>query len=283
MEISVLESTPFRLTLHVKGIRLQVLNAIRRAVLSEVPTMAVDKIAVTSNTSVFYDEYIAHRIGLVPLTSEAALEKYKSPETCREASESDLFSPDCFATLILEKSNPPDSGQNITVYSGDLKPLDPDVRPVFDKIPLVILGPGHEIKLEAYARLGRGKEHAKWSPVSVAAHRYIAEISIDEDRCDPSRCGLACVEVCPRGVIVNADGKAVVDKDKILDCTLCRLCTEACPLGAIKLGWRSNEYLFTIESTGALPPKRILLEAVHILEEKINELEEALREEGVVE
>src|SRR5207245_11665144 len=55
-----------------------------------------------------------------------------------------------------------------TVYSGDLVSEDRDIRPISETIPLVKLAPGQSVKLEAYARLGRGKEHAKWQPGSIA-------------------------------------------------------------------------------------------------------------------
>jgi len=56
-----------------------------------------------------------------------------------------------------------------TVTSGDLVSEDREVRPVSETIPLVKLAFGQSVKLEAYARLGRGKEHAKWQPCTVAA------------------------------------------------------------------------------------------------------------------
>jgi len=283
LEINVLEKTPIRVQLHIKDIPLHILNSIRRVSIAEVPTMAVDSVVFTINSSVFYDEYIAHRLGLIPLTSEAALEKYKPPEECREASDRGLFTEDCFVKLDLEGRNDSEIGKGkpITLYSRDLKTSDPDVKPVYDSIPIVILGPKQEVRLEAYARLGRGKEHAKWSPVSVAAHKYIADIRIDYSKCKGEECK-ACVEACPKGVLVFQDNKPVVVEEKIFDCTLCRACIEACPTEAIKLGWRKNEFLLTIESTGALPPKRIILESVRILEEKLQEFINKLREEGVV-
>jgi DNA-directed RNA polymerase subunit D len=87
LEIQVLEKTPFSLKLLIKGISLHTLNSIRRAVLSEVSTMAVDYVIFIENSSVFYDEYLAHRLGLIPLKSDNAYEKYKSPEECAEAGE----------------------------------------------------------------------------------------------------------------------------------------------------------------------------------------------------
>jgi DNA-directed RNA polymerase subunit D len=246
--------------------------------------MAVDSVVFTANSSVFYDEYIAHRIGLVPLRSEEALDKYKFSEECVEAGDRGIFTEDCFVKLDLEAKNESKKGEGkpITLYSGDMKTSDPDVRPVYDKIPIVILAPQQEVKLEAYARLGKGKEHAKWSPVSVAAHKYIADIKIDYSKCHSEECGGACVEACPRQVLELKDGKPVVRENKIYDCTLCRACEEACPYEAIKVGWRKDEYIFTIESTGSLSPKRILLESVKILESKLDELVNKLREEGVV-
>lgn len=280
VEISVLEKTPNRLKIHVKNVPLHILNAIRRAAISEVPTMAIDVVVFTVNSSVFYDEIVAHRLGLIPLTSEAALEKYKSPEECREASEGAIFTEECFAKFDLIAKNPVESGKPLIVYSRDLKVSDPDVRPVYDSIPILILGPGQEIRLEAYARLGRGREHAKWSPVSVAAHKYVPEIKVDKEKC-VADCR-KCVEACPKNILEKVDGVLVVKEDKLFDCTLCRMCMTSCPQGAIHVGYRENEYILTIESTGALPPKRILLEAVKIIESKLDEFLNKLREQGVV-
>jgi DNA-directed RNA polymerase subunit D len=280
LEINVLEKTPLRIRIYIKDIPLHILNSIRRAAIAEVPTMAIDSVVFTMNSSVFYDEYIAHRLGLIPLTSEEALNKYKPPEECREAGDRGLFTEDCFVRLDLEGKG--EEGRLVTLYSGDLKTSDPDVKPVYDNIPIIILGKNQEIRLEAYARLGRGKEHAKWSPVSVAAHKYIAEISIDENKCLGEKC-LKCIEVCPRNVLEYRDGKVRVVKEKIFDCSLCRICEEYCPVGAIKIGWRNNEYILIIESTGSLSPKRILIEASKILEKKLDDFIEGLRSEGVIE
>ncbi len=283
LEINVLEKDPYRVTLHIKDIPLHVLNAIRRVSIAEVPTMAVDSVVFTINSSVFYDEYIAHRLGLIPLTSEEAINKYKSPEECREASEKGVFSEDCFAKLDLEGRNEAEIGEGKpkVLYSKDLKTSDPDVKPVYDEIPIVVLGPKQEVRLEAYARLGRGKEHAKWSPVSVAAHKYIADIHIDYSRCRAPECKL-CVEACPRNILEFKDDRIIVREDKIFDCTLCRECEQLCPYDAIKVYWRKDEYIFTIESTGALSPKRILLEAVKVLESKLDEFISELRSKGLV-
>jgi len=132
--------------------------------ISEVPIMAIDDVMVLENNSVMYDEILAHRLGLVPVTTD---QSYNLPEEC--SCKSELGCEKCRASLSLEIEA---SEASEVVYSSQLKPENPDVRPVSDKIPIVKLTQGQRIKLEAYARLGRGRVHAKWQPVSAATYSY---------------------------------------------------------------------------------------------------------------
>ena len=55
-----------------------------------------------------------------------------------------------------------------TITSADLSSNDEVVKPTSDKIPIIELAPGQKVKLEAYARLGKGTEHAKWNSSNVS-------------------------------------------------------------------------------------------------------------------
>jgi DNA-directed RNA polymerase subunit D len=278
VRIEVLEHAPLRLKMLIKGLPLHVVNSIRRAAMSEVSTMAIDYVIFVENSSVFYDEYIAHRLGLIPLTSENAHLKYKPPEECAEAGARKVFSPDCFAKFDLEAEGP-ESGV-LTIYSGDLIPSDPDVVPVYKNIPILKLIKGQRVKLEALARLGRGKEHSKWSPVSIAAHKYVPTITIREELC--TKC-YKCVDACPRSVLkVLSSGKVVVDESRLLECSLCKLCEDVCEHKAIKVDHKDDEFILLLELTGALSAKRVLTEAADILIKKLDELREKLVKAGVV-
>lgn len=276
MKIEVLEKSALSTKLYVKDIPLHVLNSIRRATMSEVPTMAIDYVIFVENSSVFYDEYIAHRLGLIPLRSEEAHERYKSPEECAEAGEKRVFSSDCFAKFDLEVEGP-EVGV-ITIYSKDLAPSDPYVVPVYENIPIVKLIKGQRIKLEAFARLGRGKEHIKWSPVAVAAHKYVPIITIKET-C--TACG-KCVNACPRGILQKEGTKVVVSASRLLSCNFCRLCEQVCDLYAIRVSHRENEYIFHLELTGALSARKVLIESSNILIRKLDEFEDKLKSLGVI-
>jgi len=47
----------------------------------------------------------------------------------------------------------------------------------------------------------------------------------------------------------------------------------------IKVSWEKNDFIMNIESTGALPPDRILQEATKILDKQLKEFEEQLKVE----
>jgi DNA-directed RNA polymerase subunit D len=265
VSVEVVSRSPDGITVILKDVPLEYANALRRASLEEVPTMAVDYVVFYDNTSALADEIISHGIAMIPLTSEKALDRYKPPEVCKEGKQVD----GCYTSLYLEAEAGP--GEVVTVYSDRLKPQeDPDVAPVRSDIPIIVLGPGQRVVLEAWARLGRGREHAKWSPATVASLTYLALIGIDRGRC--TKCGL-CSQKCPTGAIRMVDGELVVREDL---CNLCRQCVKVCEPEAVSLGWRRDAYRLHIESSGALSPERILVQSVVEVRRKLLEFYENL-------
>jgi DNA-directed RNA polymerase subunit D len=261
VEIQILEKTDDFMRFIVRGVNIPFVNALRRIMLTEVPAMAIDEIIILENSSILNDEILAHRMGLIPLKTD--LDSYNLPEECKCGSE--LGCNLCRANLTLEAEV---TDKTRTVYSGELKPENPDIAPVSDKIPLVKLAPEQRLKLEAYARLGKGKKHAKWQPVSMCTYMYLPEVKIDSERCDA--CG-KCVKVCPEEIFVEKDGKIKTQNE--IECTLCMDCVDACPKdpSAVEVSWDEKAFIFKIESTGALPVERIVTEAVEILDKNIKD------------
>ncbi|MGB9959581.1 MAG: DNA-directed RNA polymerase subunit D [Candidatus Bathyarchaeales archaeon] len=261
MEIKVLEKDDKDMRLLIRGVDTPFVNALRRNVLAEVPCMAIDEVVIIENSSVLHDEIIAHRLGLIPLKTD--LDSYNLPEEC--PCQSEFGCNLCRVILTLDQEA---KEGTITVYSGELISENPNIVPVSDKIPIIKLTKGQKLKLEAYARLGKGKKHAKWQPVSTSAYKYLPQVKIDAARCDA--CG-KCVEICPRKVLEKTEGK--IEVRDLLACTLCQDCTDVCPKEppAIDIGWEKNAFIFSLESTGALPPERIMIEAVKILDKELEE------------
>jgi DNA-directed RNA polymerase subunit D len=166
---------------------------------------------------------------------------------------------------------------SITVYSGDMKSETPSTVPVSDKIPLAKLAPEQKIKLEAYARLGKGKNHARWQPTSACAYKYAPIITVNTRLCDS--CG-DCIKVCPKNILVKSGNK--IEIQNIDNCTLCKDCVDACQKNpkAVEVSWEENSFILNIESTGALPPERILQEALNILDAKLKDFLTEVKSEG---
>ena len=151
MSLSIISQSEQKVSVKLKGIPIQYANALRRICLNGVPIYAIDTVDFLSNSSVMADEGISHRLGLIPIKTELS--------DVQQNNESDKI----MFTL--------DSGETEntrTVLSGEFKSQDNNVKPISDNIPIVTLAPGQRLKIEAYARLGRGTEHAKWNSANVA-------------------------------------------------------------------------------------------------------------------
>ena len=70
-EIEVLKSNEEEIVFDIKGLEPPIVNALRRILLSEIPTMAIETVNIYQNTSVMPDEVLAHRLGLIPILADA--------------------------------------------------------------------------------------------------------------------------------------------------------------------------------------------------------------------
>lgn len=137
MDISVDSASEKEIRFRMSGTTIAFANAIRRTGMSVLEIFGIDKITVYENTSPIFDEYIANRVGLVPITTPGG---YGEKDAV-------LFT--------LDKGGP------ATVYSKMLKSSDPKVKVANPDIPLIRLAEGQHLRLEASARLGTAKEHAR--------------------------------------------------------------------------------------------------------------------------
>ncbi len=198
MSLEIINENEQKVSVKIKGVPLQYTNALRRICLNGVPIYAVESIDVLENSSVLADEGVAHRVGLIPLKTDLSASK--------NGNENDKI------MLTL------DSGvldETRTILSGDLKSQDDNVVPISNDIPIVTLAPGQSIKFEAYARLGKGTEHARWNSANIAT---------------------------------------LTDTEK------------------------DDEKILTVESTGALDPKHIILSSVEQLSSKLSEFKTIIAE-----
>ena len=212
-------------------------NAIRRYV-GQIPVIAVDELEISRNDSPLYDETIAHRVGLVPLKMDKTGEKAK-------------------LKLNVKREG--------TVYSGDMKG-HPEV--IYKNIPLTTLAKGQELEFTATVRLGKGAEHAKFSP-GLMFYRDSLEITVDREFLEEIRKFLPDAEIKEKGnkiVILDNKKKEIADvcegivnkKNKKAEIT------------------KTDELIILIESFGQMETKDIFNESVDALRKDLHSVGKAV-------
>jgi DNA-directed RNA polymerase subunit D len=244
-------------------------NAFRRAMIGEVPTLAIEDVRIYDNTSALFDEMLTHRLGLIPIKTD--LSTYSTQEKCACGG---AGCPGCTSTFTLSVEGPK------TVMSSDLIPQDPKATPVFGNVPIVKLTKGQKLVLEARAVLNTGRVHAKWQATLVCGYKNHPVVSISEV-CDA--CGM-CVEECPRDVLEVKGKKVNVIDGKLTDCSMCKLCERACLASgigeepAIKITAEPDRFIFVVETDGSMTAKEVMNRALQYIREQADELEKQLGE-----
>lgn len=255
MKIKVLRKKGDVLTFLLEGSSPAFANALRRIMISEVPSMAVEWVDFNYNSSVIFDEIIAHRLGMIPMKFDPG--KFSLHDECRCGGKGCSL---CQVVFALEKTGPG------IAYSGDLKSSNRAVKPTDSRFPIVELLKGHSIRLEAIARLGPGKKHARWQAAN-ASYQYYPMISGGECK-NASK----VVSECPTGAL-KLKYKKIDFKDPLL-CNLCRKCEEVCS-GELKISGDSTRFIFRVESISGLEPAQIAEKAAEILEKKAEEFKKS--------
>lgn len=256
MKIQILNKNEYEAKFLIEGITPAFANELRRIMLTEVPTMAIEWVDFKKNDSALPDELIANRLGQVPLTFDK--KAYNLPEDCKCEGKGCSR---CQTELVLKKKGP------AVIYSGDLKSKDKSVVPLFDKIPIVELFEDQELQFEATAQLGVGRKHAKWQAAN-ASYKNVPNITVNADNPKDFE---KYLRICPSHVFRIDGNKLVVSNPN--DCNLCMQCVEKIKSDRIKVEVVENNFIFSVESISGMPAEDIIENAADILEEKANELE----------
>ncbi|XP_062896627.1 DNA-directed RNA polymerases I and III subunit RPAC1 isoform X2 [Mobula hypostoma] len=224
------------------GIDAAIANAFRRILLAEVPTMAVEKAFIYNNTSIVQDEILAHRLGLIPIKADPRLFEYRSTGD-EEGTEIDTLQ---FHLKVKCTRNP--------------KALKDSSDP-------------EELYLNHKA-----KDHAKFSPVATASYRLLPEITL----LSPIEGELAeKLKQCFSPGVIEIE---MVNGRKVANVVNSRLDTCSREIfrhddlkNLVRLGRVRDHYIFSVESTGILPPEVLVSEALKVLITKcrrfLNELD----------
>ncbi|MEM4295341.1 MAG: hypothetical protein QXI89_02505 [Candidatus Anstonellales archaeon] len=119
-------------------------NALRRYAMSRVPVLAIDKVTFYENRTALFDEYIAHRIGLIPI---------KDADIKAEG-----------VGFYLDAIGPK------IVYSEDLQCNNEKTGVAIKGIPIITLAEGQSLRLEGFLKRGIGREHMKFQ-ASITAYK----------------------------------------------------------------------------------------------------------------
>ena len=261
MKINILELKPKKAVLKIEGIETYLVNSLRRIMLSELPTLAIENVVIYDNTSALFDEIIAHRLGLIPIPTDLSLLTFRDKCICKGKG-----CPNCTVRYTLSKE-----GEG-SVCSGDLQPAEKSWAITEDKIPIVNLYGDQRLILEVEAVLGRGRDHAKWQAVHAPAYRMEPIIEFDKKRIDDVK---EFVNNLPDNLVtIKGDKLELKDITKL---SVIESYIDKENIDFITIKRDPTKFIFSFETDGSFTAKDAIVESVNILQKKYEELGKLLK------
>lgn len=276
MEVTFSKKTDEHAIFELKGVDVPFANALRRIMIAEVATMAIEYVQVVTNDSTLHDSVLAHRLGLVPIFADPSMY-----ESCLDVTDlqDDKNCIRFSLEVTAERSNVKSDG-SVHVLSKDLRYVArgeggaSEPRLVHEDIMLAKLNPGEQIKLECFAVKGTGGDHAKFSPVGTASYRATPWVKLVSPVKDEKHIK-QLKKLCARKVFDIEDGELLVKNAGA--CSMCRECVRDTPFqDNIELGRVPNSFIFSVESTGILSATEIFQRAILVLKRKCETVAEAI-------
>eukprot|EP01111_Echinosteliopsis_oligospora_P018680 TRINITY_DN8704_c0_g1_i3.p1 TRINITY_DN8704_c0_g1~~TRINITY_DN8704_c0_g1_i3.p1 ORF type:complete len:309 (-),score=68.25 TRINITY_DN8704_c0_g1_i3:660-1586(-) len=283
--LDIIELTHERIRFILSNTDTSVANGLRRVMIAEVPTMAIDLVEIENNTSVLNDEFIAHRLGLIPLSS-SRVDRFNFTRecSCMERCTS------CSVELSLNVRCTDDDTREVT--SHDLLSLHPEVVPVntlVDATPsldgdsskadagilIVKLRKGQELKLRAIAKKGVGKEHAKWTPGCAITYQFDPIITLNQSALEEitENQRRDFVKSCPTNVYTFDESEKMVEIENAQRCMYCQECKKKAESfgrdDIVTIQQNHSKFIFSVEAIGSLRPEEIVLSALNVLKVKL--------------
>jgi len=292
------KETETEATFRISGMDTSTMNALRRTLISGIPTLAFDDVEITKNNSVIADEMLAHRIGLVPLRCRNITE-FKEKSDC-DCDGSGVCSKcgSVFSLHFRADSTGEDPDEKyIDVTSGNLRReiveerggLGNSAELVSQDILLARLAPGsgrdaEEIDLVATARKGYGWMHAKWNPTVCVVPRPRAIINLNNERLGQDsgkveeKMSNELAAICPRGIFQKDeyDARITVREDKKDECIFCDECVyflkDRGLADALEVRESTDEFTLYVETTGSLSATEAVVLALDEIKNKLTHL-----------
>lgn len=264
------------------GVSPAIANAFRRLMISEVPSMAIEKVYIYNNTSIIQDEVLAHRLGLIPLKADPRLFDYKLDDSNDEGTELDTLEYKLEVKCTWKNKDSKEVRsfdsmyKNHNIYSGQIKWIpkgkqgtlykEADVGTIEDDILISKMRPGHEFNIKLLAVKGIGKDHAKFSPVATASYRLLPEIKLTKEV--HGRDAHLLQKCFSKGVIeIDKNDCAYVKNARYDNCSR-NIYRYPHLADSAQMSRVRDHFIFNVETLGALKPDEIFIEAVKVLQKK---------------